>query len=72
MQVQQSPCVDLPCAWCHPPTEDTPPETSHGVCIPHRDAILVQSAQRQFDKVPSYVGNRRSFEEYKEKRRAKR
>ena len=56
-----------PCGWC-PRAPNEPPNTSHGICDEHRDQLLIQSAQRQFNKVPSYMGDREKFNEYKEKK----
>lgn len=55
-----------PCAWC-PRAPNEPPDTSHSVCDEHRDQLLIQSALRQFNKVPSYVEQREKFIQYKEK-----
>ena len=49
-----------PCAWCHGSNE----ENSHGICDEHAEELLIQSSQRQFDRVPSYVGNRRAYNKY--------
>lgn len=58
---------NVPCAWC--PMEEPQEGDSHGVCEMHDEQMRTQSAQRQFDKVPSYMGERVKFEEYKERRR---
>lgn len=57
-----------PCPWCVAPSKDDE-EMSHGMCDDHIEAMRTQSAQRQFDKVPSYLGERAKFEEYKAKNR---
>jgi hypothetical protein len=56
----------VPCAWC--PIEEPQEGQSHGVCEMHDEQMRIQSAQRQFDKVPSYAGQRKAFEEYKAKK----
>jgi hypothetical protein len=40
------------CAWCG---ADDDGSNSHGICDECRATMELQSAQRQFDKVPSYV-----------------
>jgi hypothetical protein len=40
------------CAWCYPPDEETPEETSHGICPDHRDWMI---ATYQLNHTPSYV-----------------
>lgn len=57
-----------PCPWCVLPTKGDE-EMSHGICDDHIETMRTQSAQRQFDKIPSYVGERKAFESYKERRR---
>jgi hypothetical protein len=57
----------VPCAWC--PMEEPQEGSSHGICETHDEQMRTQSAQRQFDKIPSYVGERKAFEAYKERRR---
>ncbi len=60
----------IPCAWC-PQEDDAQDGDSHGICSDHAGQMLAASAQRQFDKVPSYVGERHQFEQYKEKKNGK-
>ena len=57
--------MKLPCAWC-PRPENEAPETSHSVCPEHEQMIIDQSDARNFDKVPSYVGDRSAFDQYRE------
>lgn len=48
------------CPWCQSGEDDS--SGSHGICGDCADAILLASAQRQFDKVESYVErNARQF-----------
>jgi len=63
--------MKLLCAWCPTPKDEPVPDedTSHSICEEHEEQLLIQSSQRQFDKVPSYVGERQKFEQYIEKRK---
>jgi hypothetical protein len=48
------------CPWCQSGDDDG--SGSHGICSNCADAMLLQSVQRQFDKVESYVeANARQF-----------
>jgi len=40
------------CAWCGANDNHS---DSHGICHDCADEMLLQSAQRQYDKTPSYV-----------------
>ena len=40
------------CAWCGANADDS---DSHGVCQNCADALVLQSLQRQFDRISSYV-----------------
>ena len=47
------------CAWCGSNPDGT---DSHGICSNCAEGLLLQSVQRQFDKVESYVeANARQF-----------
>lgn len=57
---------DIVCAWHNPVGTD--PDGSHGVC----EACAHDAYKRwQLGKVPSYVGERQAFIEYKENKRRK-
>lgn len=61
--------MKLLCAWCPTPKDEpTPEDQSHGICDDHADQLDLQSKQRQFEKVPSYFGEREKFERYTERR----
>lgn len=62
---------DVICAWCVPSRREDDPGLSHGICPSCSEKMLVQSARRQFGKVPSDVGDRKAFEGYKERNREK-
>jgi len=51
------------CAWCPGSAEDH----SHGICDEHAEKLLIQSSQRQFDRVPSYIERFRDEKRYKDK-----
>jgi len=40
------------CCWCGANPDGT---DSHGICPECAESILLQSLQRQFDRIPSYV-----------------
>lgn len=52
-----------PCAWCPGSDEDN----SHGICDEHAEELLIQSSQRQFDRVPSYIERFRDEKRYRDK-----
>jgi len=41
------------CAWCEPPDEETPEDTSHGVCPEHAEQILIDYHWGRLQNVPS-------------------
>lgn len=43
------------CAWCTPSDENTPEETSHGICAAHAEQIELDYQLRSWNRVPSYV-----------------
>jgi hypothetical protein len=43
------------CAWCTPPDEDTPEETSHGVCDDHAEQIMIGYYWERLQNTPSYL-----------------
>ena len=58
--------MKTPCGfWC-PKPENEAPDTSHGICEECSQKVQDQSDARNWGKVPSYVENRREFEQYRE------
>ena len=66
------------CAWC--PMDEPQEGQSHGICEMHLNLALLELEERrkkkeqkyeeilgEFHVVPSYVGQRKAFEEYKAK-----
>lgn len=43
------------CAWCEPPDENTPEDTSHGACEYHAEQILIGYYWGKLQATPSYV-----------------
>jgi hypothetical protein len=65
--------MNILCGWC-PRPEKEDPNQSHGVCKEHAQDLIDQSDARHWNDVPSYIGNRRQFEQYrkgKESRKCK-
>ena len=63
--------MKLACAWC-PRPENEAPETSHSICPEHEQMLRDQSDVRNWPKVPSYVENRKEFEQYREEKQKRR
>lgn len=62
--------MKLLCAWC--PQEKTPDEdASHGICPEHEQELQDQSDARHWKDVPSYISERKQFEQYRESRKRK-
>jgi len=58
----------LPCGfWC-PRQPDEDPSTSHTICDDCAQILRDQSDARNFHRVPSYVENRREFNEYRQEK----
>lgn len=74
--------MNLFCAWCFPPTKETPPEAdpegSHGICPPcaeklfsahqEKQAKRYSKAVEEWNNVPSYIGDRKAFNQYREEK----
>lgn len=43
------------CAWCEPPTDETPEDTSHGICEEHAEEMLLNYQWNRLQNTPSYV-----------------
>jgi hypothetical protein len=64
--------MKLPCGfWC-PRDPNESPDTSHGICDDCAQILQDQSDARHWDKVPSYVSNRKEYNQYMEKKYGKR
>lgn len=62
------------CGWCPVPKDvDPTEEVSHGICPTHEQELIDQSDARQWMKgnPPSYIGDRRAFDEYTEERKSR-
>jgi len=56
--------MEMVCAWCSPLQGESSDEISHGICEEHAEQLLLESAMRQFNKIPSYVEqNAKAFAE---------
>lgn len=59
--------MKLLCGWC-PRPEKEDPNVSHGICDEHAQQLKDQSDARHWNDVPSYVGERSKFEQYRTKK----